>query len=232
MFDVAACPWDSFAPGTVRFCEEHLCGWITQPANTWSNLFYIASGIYIIKTARHEEHQPLQSIGWIAILVGIGSFFFHASSTFIGEFCDLAAMFLFANFMLFFNLKRLWNLTVKKAAKGYVFANILSLGLLLWVRPIGIVLFSVLVTMAVLVEIYIGLTTKVRHWSYKPLRNLGLAFGLSYLFWNLDYHGIWCDPHNHWLQGHALWHVINSVCFWFAYQFYRQFLRKSIRSLN
>ncbi len=227
MENAATCPWHSLAPGTVRFCEEQLCTWITQPANTWSNLFYILVGILIIKSARHDERSHLQGIGWIAVLVGIGSFFFHASSTFIGEFCDLAAMFLFANYMLFFNAKRLWGWSLRSTALGYIFANIFSLGALLMVRPIGIAMFTAQVTIAMLLEIYIGLTTKNRDWSYVPLRNLCLTFSLAFLLWNLDYRGIWCDPHNHWLQGHALWHTLNSFCFWFAYRYYAQFFRKN-----
>ena len=46
-----------------------------------------------------------------------------------------------------------------------------------------------------------------------------LAFGI----WILDVKEIVCDAKNHFLQGHAVWHVLNAFCFYFLYRFYRQF---------
>ena len=38
-----------------------------------------------------------------------------------------------------------------------------------------------------------------------------------------DLTGIWCDPKNHYVQGHAAWHVLNSVSFFFIYKYFSQF---------
>ena len=82
MADIPApCPWDALEPAAMHFCERELCGWITQPANTWSNLAYIIVGAWLIRLAFREGHRPLAAIGLIEILIGIGSFFFHMSST-------------------------------------------------------------------------------------------------------------------------------------------------------
>jgi hypothetical protein len=32
-----------------------------------------------------------------------------------------------------------------------------------------------------------------------------------------------CDPSNHWLQGHAMWHVLGSIALLFSYFHHRQF---------
>jgi hypothetical protein len=30
----------------------------------------------------------------------------------------------------------------------------------------------------------------------------------------------WCDPTNHWLQGHALWHLLSAGALYALYRFY------------
>jgi hypothetical protein len=32
-----------------------------------------------------------------------------------------------------------------------------------------------------------------------------------------------CDPTNHWLQGHALWHLFGAVALYFSLHYYHQF---------
>ena len=41
------CPWSGFAPPDLKHCETNLAAWITTPANTWSNLAYIAVGVWL-----------------------------------------------------------------------------------------------------------------------------------------------------------------------------------------
>jgi hypothetical protein len=37
------CPWDWLRQSPPSFCEETLCGWVKQPANTWSNIGFLVS---------------------------------------------------------------------------------------------------------------------------------------------------------------------------------------------
>ena len=39
----------------------------------------------------------------------------------------------------------------------------------------------------------------------------------------LDQANVWCYPDSHLIQGHAVWHVITAVSFYFIYLFYSQF---------
>ena len=32
----------------------------------------------------------------------------------------------------------------------------------------------------------------------------------------------WCDPTNHWIQGHALWHVLSAAALYSLFRFYQQ----------
>ena len=101
-----ACPWDGFAPGTVHFCEERLCGWIAEPANAWSNLGFLAMGVYLLLRAKKDKRAPLYLVGVTSLLVGVGSFLFHMSGTFVGEFADLSAMFLIGSLMVTMEARR------------------------------------------------------------------------------------------------------------------------------
>lgn len=39
-------------PPNVDWCEQELCSWITNPADTWSNLAYLAFGVLMILETR------------------------------------------------------------------------------------------------------------------------------------------------------------------------------------
>ena len=47
------CPWSGFTPPNVDWCEEELCAWIVNPADTWSNLAYVVLGLFMWWAARH-----------------------------------------------------------------------------------------------------------------------------------------------------------------------------------
>lgn len=230
---VNQCPWDTLDPTTLNFCEEALCGWIRQPANTWSNLAYVLVGAYLTADGKAERGPWLRAIGPMAIIIGIMSFFYHASLTFVGEVFDLGSMFLFASLLVVFNLERLGWLGRKGTLVVYLLVNALSLFVMIQFKTVGIFVFGILVFLALGMEavmFFSGSTARsvsrrnaVFRASYRFL-GMGLAvFLVSYAVWLLDFHKIVCDPRNHFVQGHALWHVLNSSVFIFLARFYGQF---------
>ena len=48
-------------------------------------------------------------------------------------------------------------------------------------------------------------------------------FGVSYAIWWLDRLGVICDPTNHLVTGHAVWHLLGAASFLFWYRFLAQF---------
>src|SRR5512132_2015416 len=100
--------WAGWQPATCLktgcFCEAaHEQSPIRQTANTYSSLAFVFSGMLII------AKQPAKSrftyayaiiMGIASIIIGVGSVFYHASLTFIGQFFDVFGMFLLAAFML------------------------------------------------------------------------------------------------------------------------------------
>ncbi len=220
------CPWSQFAAGTIRFCEEPICAWITQPANTWSNLAYLFVGLYLIqKSKTYDIHNPLKWFGPIAILVAIGSWLFHMSSTFFGEYLDLSAMFLFSGLLLALNMRRVRWIPYEKplpAAIGIIGGSLLVLTIQ---KPLGIFIFICHMFLIVGSEFFLYRRAKQlgQTINYKGFRDTLIFLLSASLLWNLDLQRIVCDPNNHWLQLHAAWHILNSFCFITLWKFHAQF---------
>ena len=228
------CPWDSFSPAALHFCEEELCAWIEQPANTWSNLAYIFIGAWLVRKALGDNRADLAVIGVIEILIGIGSFFFHMSSTHVGEVVDVGCMFLLVGYVLTLNTHRT---LAKKRGFGLTFQHqLLAFGalvtlsvtvLLVFKGDIGVVFFAIQAVIAGHLEMRMK-RKNPDPVSYRPLAHLLIVFGIAWAIWWVDILGIKCDPTNHVIQGHAAWHVINAWVFLFLYQFYRQYSAEAL----
>jgi hypothetical protein len=218
---VEHCPWHGFAPATIEFCEEQLCSWVTQPSNTWSNLAFVFVGILIHRLAVRNGHQGLKLIGYSAVLLGFGSGMFHASSTFFFEVFDLLGMFLISGILLCFNLQRLTGLSNRLNTIIYVVITSLSLGMMFVWRPSGIATFSLQLTIAMTLELLLHLRRD--EISYKYFLYMCGTFMVSMVIWSLDISKKLCDPQNHLLTGHAVWHLLNALAIYFIYKFYTQF---------
>ncbi len=214
------CPWSSFSPATAMFCEQNLCSWIAQPSNTWSNLPFAIVGIMIVRT--NKDRPLLKLLGHSAWILGIGSFMFHASASFIFEAWDLLGMFMISGLMLSFNFARYSeNQSVSKLIGLFLGMTALAFAILLSFPSIGIALFAIQVALALHLEVLMDLREDPVEFKYAKYF-IG-AFVLAFILWNLDIHGIVCDPNNHILTGHAVWHLLNAVAIWFIYRFYAQF---------
>ena len=100
------CPWDGFARAEYTGCEPDLCTWIVHPAETWSNLAFVAvaGGLFL----RYGNADRRLLVAWLPlIVVAIGAFSaaFHASMSRWLQAVDLAVIFLFTGFLLAANLR-------------------------------------------------------------------------------------------------------------------------------
>ncbi len=225
----ASCPWSEFQPGTIAFCEERLCAWIVEPANAWSNLGYILAGLFILWT-NHRAAQnsgsaelgSLRIVGIASVLVGLGSFAFHATGTFIGEVLDVSAMYLISGLLVVLNLRRLHGLSASKVARYYWLLVASSSALLILTHHSGIPVF--------VMQVIWGLYLEWRLWKSPDgsanYRNLTIAlalFAAAFGIWILDITGIVCDPANHLLTGHAIWHLLGAAVLVYLYKHHEQF---------
>jgi len=215
------------------FCEALRYGeWIRQPSNTWSNLGFIAVAfliIVLIARCRGDARNRLinyPSLAWLfafgCLLTGAGSFFYHASFTFIGQWFDVMGMYFSITFFLVYNLDRLYDLRPTRFFITYFMLNAL-LGLALLAMPEARrYLFATCVLLMVISTFYaqwkLNTPIKAKYllWSI-------LSFGTAYFLWVLDLKHIVCEPYSPW-QLHSLWHLLSatSALFIFLYFFSEQ----------
>ena len=222
---MAACPWDGFEAATIAFCENRLCSWVVEPANTWSNIGFVIVGLYLYWHAKRHSLPNLHYIGAIVFFEGLGSAFFHGSGTFIGEVADVGCMYLISGMFICVALLRIGTLNHRQALWLYLVIAVGSTAVLIWFKTIGIALFAFQVTLATILEIYLRRFRRsdVR---YGWLLTMVICFAIAFFIWNMDIRGIWCDPDNHIFTGHSAWHLLNAFCMYCYYQFVRQFVER------
>ena len=215
------CPWEGFPAATVQFCESRLCGWVTEPANAWSNVAFLLVGGYLLYRAARLRKPPLTLIGVTSVLVGLGSFLFHMSGTLFGELVDVSTMLLISGLMLSLEVRRLIPLSAMQTVGLYLVINGISEFLLLSFPSIGIPLFSA----QVLLFITAHIICHARHLraDYHFARWLFYGFGAAFTSWVLDWTGTACDANLHFFNGHALWHVLTACCLYFYFRYQTQF---------
>jgi hypothetical protein len=209
------CPWDRFEPSRINFCEEKLCSWVVKPSETWTNISYVLAGMLVLYLARKEKQRKLLPIGIIGIVLGLMSAFFHASGTHIGGWLDISAMHLFTGIGIAYNFRRLKGTRVLPVFLAVVLP---SSALVYWREWFGIVLFGIQFCLAYYLEYQIKEKKDYRQLIYV----LGI-FGLAWAIWWLDFTKVLCDPQNHILSGHGVWHLITGTTFYCIYRFYAQF---------
>jgi hypothetical protein len=217
------CPWSGWTPPNVDWCEEELCGWIVNPADTWSNLAYIAFGIAMVLRARGRASSALSLFAPASVIVGVFSFAYHASYTYFLQFFDFVGMFLFCFVLITANALRLGWI---RSEQRYVF----GIG--------GTALFSAFVPLlgetTIPIQSLVGVLIAVilaQEWvlhrragqgavDYRAFR-IGLALLAAAAAFSLaDVTRTFCDPQSHWLQGHALWHVLSAASLYAMFRFY------------
>ncbi|MGO8998479.1 MAG: ceramidase domain-containing protein [Polyangiaceae bacterium] len=224
---MVASPWTGFEPGHIGFCEARLDGWIVEPANAWSSLAYLAVGAYLTARARRRGDAPLLLVGTTAILVGLGSFAFHATATFFGEFADEGSMFLIGALMGTLALRRIFAWSFNQCACSFALMVATSLLVLARAHGSGLVVFALQVVLAASLEIRLWRSASERG-DYRALKvTLGL-FGGAYIVWWLDFGQMVCNPTNHVFGGHAVWHALTALSL-VSYQLFQEQFIGSVR---
>jgi hypothetical protein len=213
----AMCPWSGYAPATIGFCERRLCAWVVEPSNAWSNVAYVAVGAWILWARRQRLGTSLTAIGVAAVLLGLGSFSFHATGIRVFEVVDVSGMYLISGLALTFALQRRCRWSDGVAVAFFAGAVVASSALMIVAGNDGIVMFAAQVLTA------IGLEYRLRadapagagRWLLSAMGALTVGF----VIWTLDLAGPLCDPDNHFVTGHAVWHALTALSVLFFYRF-------------
>ena len=223
---------------TVEYCEfNRVDRFFHQPTNTYSNLAYFYLGILISGIAQEDsknreklrsnrlEDFPLLSalMGFCFVYLSVGSAFFHASLTYVGQRVDMnatyAIMLTLIGIALYHSLHRFTFTTAQK--NGWVLALLILIGLFLKVALL--IPSSRLVPALILLLNGLMVLYYVR---FRQERSIGLVI-ISFVLIvaairirTLDVQKVGCDPRS-FFQGHALWHVLTALSSFCSYAFYR-----------
>ena len=237
-------PWSIWRPATCMpdacFCEAIGVGFIRQPIGTWSNLAFVLVGWLILEDvwrsalarsnllARRRVYGIVYAVA--VMLIGLGSWFYHASLTFVGQWFDVMGMYLLGTFMVLYNVARLRSLSGRAFALGYVAFNLALAISLIVVPELRRYLFGVLLLMTIALEYRNRVSSTDRETLISrrnpvsaDLRYFSaalLVYVLAQFIWTLDLNHIVCDPAGL-LQGHAVWHVLTAWSAGLLYLYYR-----------
>jgi hypothetical protein len=224
-----SCPWYEITEKTgapnIKWCEETLCQWISEPALTWSNLGYLIVGLVVLYLGIKNKHNAhMKQFGPIIFFMGAMSFFYHQSNFYGSQILDFVGMFFFVGWAIGMNLIRL----SKIKSNQLVWFN-LSLASVYSVAMHAMYVTDIKFQVIVLISGFIILATefmarnivKVKYnWFITTILVLIVAFGFSIS----DGQRIWCDPTQHgWFsQGHAIWHWVAAIGMLTIYFHYSQ----------
>jgi hypothetical protein len=219
------------------FCERVHDGFVKQPANTWSNVAFIFSGIYIGWLSyknRFTANNLMTQTSFIPILfacivvfLGPGSIAMHGSNGPWGGFLDLLSMFMISSFVFCYGLRRLLGMSdlmfgilfvISVVASCWVFLNPINnttpfISLSEWI-------FGLQLVLSFPVELYLRhhhQTKSIMHRGIASMLTMMVAFGI----WNLSRttESWFCDPESL-IQGHAIWHILNALAAYFLFMYY------------
>lgn len=226
------CPWyevSQLAPPNVKWCEASQCSWITEPANTWSNLAYIVAAIVVYQIYKKHGGESLRRAAWYSFWIGVTSGVYHASYNFFSQIFDFFGMYLMGFLVLNQTLIRMGVIQKDKEQKQFWISVMLTTLLTILFKFIGFPYQAIVLALVVsnlVLEVRLNSRSSENvdtryFWSSIGMMAVGITFSI------LDAKRIFCDPNNHLIQGHALWHVFVSVAFVFWALHIKQFKRKS-----
>lgn len=219
------------------FCEYARNGLLREPANTVSNLAFVASGLVIAWQAERGScrkrgnpftQRPLLVflLSAFSIFLGFGSAALHGSETDLGGELDLLAMYFVAGFMLAYAMRRCfdwsWSAFVTVFMLAVLFCKAAGLYTQLSVPVVsyaGSAAFALLILLTAAFETINTLARNARRENKWGLY-AALSFLAAFAIWNMgrnDHPS--CDPAS-WLQPHALWHLLFALAIYCMFRLY------------
>ena len=216
----------------ANFCEAAREWVVLQPANTFSNVAFVAVGLLIAWHAGVSENigtslstyiHLATAMACLVVLLGPGSAAMHATQSAIGGHLDVLSMYLFASFAAAYAtmrwLRGSYKLFATTFVGGVAFCELVG-G---WSVKVPVVMhagnaaFALLLIGATVVEALImrrGEVRAKRMYAFASLASILTAFAI----WNGT--KAWpCEPRSL-IQGHAVWHILGAVAAFFLYRYY------------
>lgn len=212
------------------FCETIYQNNLKQRSNSISSLCFLFVGFWNlispnIRLGKNAvESSSNSGISLITIVfattlfcIGIGSFIFHATLSFVGQFLDVAGMNLLANFILLTHSRFKFKFRDATFLLIYLSLNLVTCFLIWYIPDLRRILFAFILIVSLFVILLISKRRKLFSIGYLYLSLFTQMLAL--LIWNLDLNRIVCNP-DFWIQGHAIWHVLSAGVCYLLYIFY------------
>ncbi len=221
------CPWSTWMPPNLAWCEERLCQWIVTPANAWSNLAYLVAAAWIAyEVKKRKESGVLKLYAPAALIVGTSSFIYHASYTFFFQVFDFFGMYLFIFLPLVTQLRSLSWIEEKNTLPIYIGGSLFFTALTVAFYFLGVPAQALIALLILIIITLESIRRSNRRAQALSWNGHEFAIGLGFLVSGaalsaLDISGKFCEPTNHWLQGHSLWHICTAITVIFVYRHFR-----------
>ncbi|MEO8452301.1 MAG: ceramidase domain-containing protein [Gemmatimonadota bacterium] len=221
--------WDGSRPATcipsACFCEAVRPSGIRQPSNTLSSFAFLPIAFLVLGRSfrRGEAVSPpaVYSLLYAGalFLIGLGSAFYHASITFVGQVFDVSGMYLLGTFAVLHAASRLRPIRPGIVAVAYLALNAILVAVLLTAPVFRRYLFALLIALAIGLELRARRLRPATAAAGYLLGAVGLV-AAGFLIWTLDLTRVICAPFGV-VQGHAVWHVLTALgagCLWRYYE--------------
>lgn len=230
------CYCEAFDP---RAAQGH-GGGVRQPVNTWFNLYSIFTSLLVAIVVYFDRSggaggSPIRTDSFYAdiyifavLFLGLGSMWFHGSLKEWGGITDMLSMFVFAAFLVFYTVRRLWD-------ADWFFLVFYPVTILLFtvVGELWQWQFQSLVLILILVAAYLALEVTIWVRTQKVMQG-GVGTILLWvgavaciiaatIFWALSQTGgPLCDPKSAFQPHGLLWHPLAGAMAVLLYFYWRE----------
>lgn len=201
---------EMFGPADVKYCEQTICHFISEPWNTWSNLPIILVGLVAIYFARRSKYPWFRALGLSVAVVGLLSFIYHLSNNFLTQLLDYLSMYLFIGLVAVLGLHRRGWIEKKSVVWWYIGGFFGVLAMVFTMRYLGLRLQYSIVLLFAIMGNELGLS-KLTGFSMRPLLFSFLCFLLAITSQVIAVNRFWCTPDFGFIEMHVFWHLFNAA---------------------
>ena len=219
--------WNRFAPAIFETCEPTVGGWVAHPAEAISGLAYLTAALFLWQRfGRVDRDLPVRYLPTSLAAIGVASVLFHTSYAAVFQVIDIAAIPLFAGYILAATFVHRRQVDVEAFPR--LFAVFAGIGAALPLVDLALGFVAVVFQSLVVVWFWRG------RWvgRARPDAHLGISLLIpGTILLVLDHAAIGCvtGAGAHVLQPHVVWHLLSATSAVFFYRAERLLERRWTR---
>jgi len=226
---------------------------VRQPVNTWFNLYSIVTSFLVtlfvyLDRKNSSGGTPIRSHAWlpdlyvfVVLFLGLGSMWFHGALQGWGGFTDTLSMYMYAAFLVFYAIYRLWDSDWFFALAYLGTVALFTIVGEIWQEaaptfPVSLIMILILVVAYLVFQSLVWAKTGSGNgwqnwWAHVSWRGQQVSLrwwlavasiGLATFFWVSSQTGRYmCDPHSGFQPHGLLWHPLAGVMAVLLYFYWR-----------